>query len=70
MSRKKTQVARYQISVNQPQKEMIDQLMVQDGQTEISAFFTLLLVKEFKARNLHICDFLDSKCRICGYSTI
>lgn len=53
MAKPKHKVARYQISLNEPQKKMLEELMTEDAQTDISAFFGFILVKVYKDRLTH-----------------
>lgn len=50
MSKTKHKVARYVVSVNEPQKKMLEEMMQEDAQTDASAFWTFVLVQEWKRR--------------------
>ncbi len=50
MSKQKHKVARYQVALNDPQNKMLEEMMKEDAQTEISGFFGVILVNEYKRR--------------------
>lgn len=52
MPKKRNKVARYQVSINEPQKNMLDEMMEEDAQTEVSSFFGIILVNEYKRRQV------------------
>jgi len=50
MTKKINKVARYQVSVNELQKKILEEMMAEDFATEVSDFFCAILVKEYKHR--------------------
>lgn len=50
MGKKKNKIARWLVSVNEPQKKMLDEMMLEDAQTDVSNFFGSVLVNEYKRR--------------------
>jgi hypothetical protein len=52
MSKQKHKVARWWLSVNEPQKKMLDEMMKEDAQTDVSTYFGFLIAEVYKARQL------------------
>jgi len=52
MGKKIHKVARYQIALNEPQNNMLKEMMQEDAQTEPGAMFAIVLVNEYKQRQL------------------
>jgi hypothetical protein len=52
MGKKKHKVARYQVALNEPQNNMLSEMMKEDAQTDVSAFFGIILVNEYKIRQV------------------
>lgn len=50
MSKIKHKIARYQVALNEPQNNILKEMMQEDAQTEISSFFGIVLVNEYKRR--------------------
>ncbi len=50
MAKQKHKVARYQVALNEPQNKMLQEMMQEDAQTEVSSFFGIVLVSEYKQR--------------------
>lgn len=50
MPKKKHKVVRYQVSFNELQKKMLDEMMLEDAQTEASDFISFCMVNEYKHR--------------------
>lgn len=48
--KKKHKVARYQVSINELQKKMLEEMMLEDAQTDVSNFLGFCLVNEYKKR--------------------
>ena len=52
MAKKKNKVARYYVSLNEPQDRILWEMMKEDAQTDISSFIGFIIVSEWKARQL------------------
>lgn len=52
MAKIKHKIARYQVALNEPQNNMLKEMMLEDAQTDFSSFFGIVLVNEFKQRQL------------------
>lgn len=52
MSKKINKVARWQVSVNAEQKKILEEMMKEDLQTEVSDFYNFCLVQEYKKRKV------------------
>jgi len=50
MAKQRHKVARYSVSVNAPQQDILEKLMKEDSQTDVSAYFGFLIVQENKRR--------------------
>jgi hypothetical protein len=50
MAKQKHKVARYQIALNEPQNEILKKMMDEDLQTDVSAYFGMILANEWKQR--------------------
>ncbi len=50
MAKIKHKIARYQVALNEPQNNILKEMMIEDAQTEPSDFFGIILVNEYKRR--------------------
>lgn len=50
MPKQKHKIARYQVALNEPQNNILLEMMKEDAQTDISSFFGIVLVNEWKKR--------------------
>lgn len=50
MAKQKHKVARYQIALNEPQNDKLIKMMDEDLQTDVSAYFGMILANEWKQR--------------------
>lgn len=51
MAKKIHKIARYQVSVNELQQKMLQELMTEDAQVSVSDYFGILIVQLWKLRN-------------------